>query len=113
MRRLFISDLHLDPKRTDIQDCFEQFIDSCLDCSAAEEYDSKIDALYILGDLFEVWIGDDASIPFYQKPVTQLKQLTNLKTAKWRNLSEDKTFKRKKMLKQRGLKALRFAIKQI
>ena len=77
MRRLFISDLHLDPKRTDIQDCFEQFIDSCLDCSAAEEYDSKIDALYILGDLFEVWIGDDASIPFYQKPVTQLKQLTN------------------------------------
>ncbi|MCU7837659.1 MAG: UDP-2,3-diacylglucosamine diphosphatase [gamma proteobacterium symbiont of Taylorina sp.] len=70
MKTLFISDLHLDPKRTDIQDCFDLFIHSCLQ-------DAKnIDALYILGDLFEVWIGDDASIPIYQHTIRQLKQLS-------------------------------------
>jgi len=71
MKTLFISDLHLDPKRTDIQACFDQFISSCLNSAA------KIEALYILGDLFEVWLGDDASIPLYQHSVEQLRQLTD------------------------------------
>ncbi len=67
---LFISDIHLDPKRADIQSCFDQFIHSCLTSK------DTIDALYILGDLFEVWIGDDASIPVYKHPIHQLKQLS-------------------------------------
>jgi UDP-2,3-diacylglucosamine hydrolase len=48
---LFISDLHLDPSRPEIIDMFERFI-----------VDEAIhaDALYILGDLFEAWLGDDA-----------------------------------------------------
>jgi len=79
MKTLFISDLHLDPKRADIQGCFNQFINSCLTAnedSKTNSENSSIDSLYILGDLFEVWIGDDASIPVYQQSVTQLRQLS-------------------------------------
>lgn len=76
MKTLFISDLHLDPERSDIQDCFDQFINSCLD-STTDRNQIEIDAVYILGDLFELWIGDDASIPIYQHAVRQLKRLTD------------------------------------
>jgi UDP-2,3-diacylglucosamine hydrolase len=47
---LFISDLHLDPERPAITALFLDFL-----ASRALE----ADALYILGDLFEAWIGDD------------------------------------------------------
>lgn len=46
----FISDLHLDASRPDLFTLFYNFIDSIGDSA---------DALYILGDLFEFWIGDD------------------------------------------------------
>ncbi len=48
---LFISDLHLDPERPRITQLFMEFL-------AGEARGA--DALYILGDLFEAWIGDDA-----------------------------------------------------
>lgn len=76
MKTLFISDLHLDPKRPDIQACFDQFINSCLKNTSTDS-NNGIHSLYILGDLFEFWIGDDASISFYQQPVSQLKQLSD------------------------------------
>jgi len=47
---LFISDLHLDEARPHIVELFEHFL--------ANEA-RRADALYILGDLFEAWIGDD------------------------------------------------------
>jgi UDP-2,3-diacylglucosamine hydrolase len=50
MTTLFISDLHLDAERPAITDLFGRFIDG----EAA-----SADALYILGDLFEAWVGDD------------------------------------------------------
>ena len=50
MSLLFISDLHLAPERPQVTEAFYQFIDS-------HARDAR--ALYILGDLFEVWIGDD------------------------------------------------------
>ena len=50
MTTLFISDLHLDPARPHITDLFGRFIDTEA---------RKADALYILGDLFEAWVGDD------------------------------------------------------
>ena len=50
MATLFISDLHLDAERPAITELFGRFID---------EEASKADALYILGDLFEAWVGDD------------------------------------------------------
>ena len=52
MTTLFVSDLHLDLARPEILQAFERFI--------AEEA-VHADALYILGDLFEAWIGDDAN----------------------------------------------------
>ncbi|MFC3094904.1 UDP-2,3-diacylglucosamine diphosphatase [Alteromonas sediminis] len=46
----FISDLHLSEDRQDITDCLLAFL--------ADEAPNA-DALYVLGDLFEFWIGDD------------------------------------------------------
>jgi UDP-2,3-diacylglucosamine hydrolase len=51
MRTLFISDLHLDDGRPRITALFLDFL--ARDAVGA-------DALYILGDLFEAWIGDDS-----------------------------------------------------
>lgn len=50
MTTLFISDLHLDPSRPAITDLFLDFL---------RGEARQADALYILGDLFEAWIGDD------------------------------------------------------
>ncbi len=49
-RILLISDLHLEPGRPDISAALFAFL---------ERNTPTCDALYILGDLFEVWIGDD------------------------------------------------------
>src|SRR3546814_4125770 len=49
MTTLFISDLHLDPSRPEITRLFGDFLDG--QARGAE-------ALYILGDLFEAWVGD-------------------------------------------------------
>jgi len=51
---LFISDLHLDPDRPAITALFLAFL---------EQRATGADALYILGDLFEAWIGDDDDSP--------------------------------------------------
>lgn len=54
MTTLFISDLHLDDSRPQIVDAFEKLL-------AGEA--RHTDALYILGDLFESFIGDDDDAP--------------------------------------------------
>ena len=51
---LFISDLHLDPERPAVTKLFLDFMDTRA-CAA--------DAVYILGDLFEAWVGDDDTSP--------------------------------------------------
>ena len=51
MATLFIADLHLDPARPHITALFERYL-------ASDEV-RQADALYILGDLVEAWIGDD------------------------------------------------------
>ena len=50
-KTLFISDLHLDADHPAITGCFLNFLQKASGC----------DALYILGDFFEVWVGDDDS----------------------------------------------------
>jgi UDP-2,3-diacylglucosamine hydrolase len=50
MTTLFISDLHLDASRPAITALFLEFL-------AGEAREAE--ALYILGDLFEAWVGDD------------------------------------------------------
>ena len=51
MTTLFVSDLHLDPARPAITALFLEFL---------KDEAAHAEALYILGDLFEAWIGDDA-----------------------------------------------------
>src|SRR5690606_13806 len=50
MSTLFVSDLHLDPVCPEITSLFLRFL---------REEAAGADALYILGDLFEAWVGDD------------------------------------------------------
>lgn len=66
----FVSDLHLRPERPDLTERFSRFLADC-----AEQ---KIHALFILGDLFEYWIGDDnLSDPFVTHIVEELRRLSN------------------------------------
>ncbi|HEX4045676.1 MAG TPA: UDP-2,3-diacylglucosamine diphosphatase [Gammaproteobacteria bacterium] len=67
-KSLFISDLHLDQQYPETTQQFLQLLVSC---------DASVDALYILGDLFEYWLGDDDDAPFYQKIIDALKTTTN------------------------------------
>ena len=64
---LFISDLHLNSSQPEILQQLLIFIKS--DAAGS-------DALYILGDLFEVWLGDDDDNPDYHQCMDALKQLT-------------------------------------
>jgi UDP-2,3-diacylglucosamine hydrolase len=50
MTTLFISDLHLDPAHTSVTECLLGFLAG----TAREASD-----LYVLGDMFEAWVGDD------------------------------------------------------
>ncbi|HEB99805.1 MAG TPA: UDP-2,3-diacylglucosamine diphosphatase, partial [Thiotrichales bacterium] len=52
---LFISDLHLDAARPEIVGLFRRFLAGLSPDNCA--------ALYVLGDLFEAWIGDDEDDP--------------------------------------------------
>jgi len=66
VRTLFISDLHLDEARPQIVDLFTRFL--------ADEA-RQADALYILGDLFESWIGDDDNAPLATRVAHALRAL--------------------------------------
>ncbi len=68
MATLFISDLHLDPARPDITSQALAFL---------ETETRGADALYILGDLFEAWVGDDDPEPEKRRVIAALKQLTS------------------------------------
>ncbi|MDH4108955.1 MAG: UDP-2,3-diacylglucosamine diphosphatase [Gammaproteobacteria bacterium] len=67
MTILFVSDLHCEAGREGIGDQFCQFL-------RTEARDA--DALYILGDLFESWIGDDDPNPHYARIKDGLSALT-------------------------------------
>jgi UDP-2,3-diacylglucosamine hydrolase len=65
---LFISDLHIDDSRPAITEQFLSFL-------AAEAREAE--ALYILGDLFESWVGDDAADAAQSAAITGLHSLTS------------------------------------
>lgn len=64
---IFISDLHISLEKTEITRRFLSFI---------ENQAVKAKSVYILGDLFDAWIGDDDNTPPNKKIKTKLKQLT-------------------------------------
>lgn len=67
MATLFIADLHLQTEEPAITAGFLRFL-------AGEA--RKADALYILGDLFEAWIGDDDPNPLHQEIAEAIGVLT-------------------------------------
>ena len=67
MTTLIISDLHLTNVEEDKIDFFANF---------CKKYASKADQLFILGDLFNTWIGDDVSLASYKAIISILKDLS-------------------------------------
>jgi UDP-2,3-diacylglucosamine hydrolase len=70
MSACLISDLHLQVERPDLTFAFEKFI---------KDKASSYESLYILGDLFEAWIGDDFDNEFTIQIKKILSYLTSLK----------------------------------
>lgn len=68
MTTLFVSDLHLDANTPAALERFEDFLDRRA---------RRADALYVLGDLFEAWIGDDDDDPATVRIVERLARLTD------------------------------------
>lgn len=68
MRTLFVSDLHLSDERADKLDLFRCFMSGPARQAAA---------LYILGDLIEVWAGDDDKTPPHPWLVSILREYTD------------------------------------
>jgi len=66
MTQLFISDLHLDPARPEAIEAFKELL-------ATEAREAE--RLYILGDLFEAWIGDDDDTPLADEVAAALQDL--------------------------------------
>lgn len=64
----FISDLHLQPARPELMSVALRYL-------VGEARDAE--ALYILGDLFEYWIGDDGSMPDYRGVIAALASLVD------------------------------------
>ena len=67
MTKLFIADLHLSEARPDLTNAFIHFLATKA---------TQADELYILGDLFEFWIGDDEQSPLQQQITLALKTLS-------------------------------------
>jgi UDP-2,3-diacylglucosamine hydrolase len=67
MTKLFIADLHLSEARPDLTNVFIHFLATKA---------TQADELYILGDLFEFWIGDDEQSPLQQQITLALKTLS-------------------------------------
>ncbi|MFY8282218.1 UDP-2,3-diacylglucosamine diphosphatase [Pseudoalteromonas sp. SSMSWG5] len=65
----FIADLHLTENRPDITAAFFDFLDSKI-------INDDVDALYILGDFFEVWVGDDYQTDLSVSVATRLSQVS-------------------------------------
>ena len=58
MKPRFISDIHLNESNSHLTNAFKRFL---------SESKESCSHLFILGDLFEVWIGDDDNNDYHQK----------------------------------------------
>ncbi|HCW72079.1 MAG TPA: UDP-2,3-diacylglucosamine diphosphatase, partial [Gammaproteobacteria bacterium] len=64
---LIIADLHLVSGEVDKTNLFVKF---------CQEQASKVDQIFILGDLFNTWLGDDLSLNDYPMIISELKALS-------------------------------------
>jgi len=65
---LFISDCHLDAGRPEVTNAITEFL---------QQRATTARYLYILGDLFEVWLGDDDPAPEHSRVIEALRQLAS------------------------------------
>ncbi|TDQ59596.1 UDP-2,3-diacylglucosamine hydrolase [Mesocricetibacter intestinalis] len=63
----FIADLHLSESRPHLTQLFTDFM---------QQRAPEAEALYILGDLFDFWIGDDESSPLIESVRNHIRRLT-------------------------------------
>ncbi len=64
---LIIADLHLVSNEVEKTQLFVKF---------CQQEATKVDQLFILGDLFNTWLGDDLSLPNYPLVISTLKELS-------------------------------------
>lgn len=64
----FISDLHLSENRPDLTALFVDFM---------QHQAPQAEALYILGDLFDFWVGDDEKSAVIATVIEQIKELSD------------------------------------
>lgn len=68
----FISDLHLSEDHPHLTQLFQHFL---------SHYAQSAEAIYILGDFFELWIGDDALTTYHHNILHAIKQITQRGTS--------------------------------
>jgi len=68
MRSYFVSDIHLSNKNKALSDAFINFLN---------EIKESCSQLFILGDLFEIWIGDDDNSEYINTIKSELLKFTN------------------------------------
>ena len=74
MKNLFISDLHLSNDQPRLTEGYLALL---------AHYGQEIDTLYILGDWFEAWVGDDDDDPWLDQITAPLKEMTARGVAVW------------------------------
>ena len=65
MTTVFLSDLHVSDQHPEISEHLEEFL---------LEEGSKADTIFVLGDLFEYWLGDDDPNASFKEIKTSLKK---------------------------------------
>jgi len=70
VRQVLISDLHLSPQEPALVQAFLALLDNCLALPALKR-------LFILGDWFEVWLGDDMYLSLLKEEGSEDEQITH------------------------------------
>ena len=70
MTVFFVSDIHLTEDKPDIAQAFFGFMD---------HYQAEISTIYLMGDLFEFWIGDQSTSPVIEQFKQRLRTLSDRK----------------------------------
>ena len=65
---LFVSDIHLQPSLPRTTEAFFDFL---------AVHAPRTERIYILGDMFEYWAGDDDTTPYHSALITTLRTLTD------------------------------------
>ena len=69
-KSIFISDIHLTQTNELIKNSFFSFLDN---------FPQEVQNLFIVGDLFDLWIGDDVRNKLIEDLHLKLKKITNNK----------------------------------